>query len=66
MKCANCGATLNTGGRKKLNVPFNLLSEALRSCRSTGPAAEKLGCSVGYIYQELKTMGLKPRDVIRG
>jgi len=66
MKCPNCGAILNTGGRKKLNIPFKLLSETLRSYRSTEEAAKELGCSVGYIYQELKEKGLKPQDVIKG
>jgi hypothetical protein len=53
-------------GRKKLNIPFNLLSEALKLHRSTELAARELGCSVGYIYQELKKKGLKPGDVIKG
>ena len=66
MKCPKCGTVLNTGGRKKLNIPFNLLSEALKLHRSTDLAAKELGCSVGYIYQELKKKGLKPADVIKG
>lgn len=66
--CPNCGKTLplNRSGRKPKNTPFKNISEALRACQNTELAAEKLGCSVGYIYQELNKKRLKPRDVING
>ena len=66
--CPNCGKTLplNRSGRKLKNIPFKIISEALRACQNTELAAQKLNCSVGYIYQELKKKGLKPGDVING
>ena len=66
--CPNCGKTLPTrrSGRKPLNIPFKNISEALQACQNVEPAAQKLKCSVAYIYQELGKKGLKPRDVISG
>jgi len=66
--CPNCGKTLplNRSGRKLKNIPFKIISEVLGACRSTELAAQKLNCSVGYIYQELGKKGLKPGDVISG
>ena len=67
VKCPNCGAKIRvkgTGGRKRLNIPLRNVSEALQLHRSAELAARELGCSVGYLYQELKKKGLKPRDII--
>jgi hypothetical protein len=66
VKCPNCGKSVavNGLGRKPLNIPFNNISEALQVYQDVNTAAEKLGCSIGYIYQELGKIGLKPRDLI--
>ncbi len=55
---------VNGLGRKKLNIPLKNVCEALQACHSVELAADKLGCSVGYIYQELGKKGLKPKDII--
>jgi hypothetical protein len=53
-------------GRKRLNIPFKNVYEALRAYRDVGQAAKELGCSVGYIYNACKEQGTTPRDVIKG
>ena len=66
VQCPHCGKSVvvNGLGRKPLNKPFKNISEALQACQSVELAAGKLGCSVGYIYQELGKKGLKPKDII--
>ena len=66
VQCPKCGKEIvvNDIGRKPLAIPFKNISEALRACSTVELAAQELNCSVGYIYQELKKKGLKPKDVI--
>ena len=54
---------MNRVGRKKLNITVKNISDALREYLSVADAAKALNCSKGYIYQELKTKGLKPREL---
>lgn len=67
--CPKCGSKIpvatSRSGRKRLNIPFRNISESLQAYHSVELASEKLGCSVGYIYQELGKKGLKPKDVIK-
>lgn len=66
--CPECGAKIPVAmsrlGRKKLNIPFKIICEALQLYQDTGQAAKKLGCSVGYIYGACKEQGTTPRDVM--
>ena len=69
--CPNCGtavpvAVTSSLGRRPLNISVKNVCDALRDCRDVALAAEKLGCSRGYIYKVLGEHGLKPREVIQG
>lgn len=65
--CPNCGAkvSVKVNGRKPLNIPLNKLCESLQIQKNPQLAAENLGCSQGYIYNELKRHGLKVSEVIK-
>ena len=64
--CPKCGekVVLNGLGRKCLGISVKNIYDALHACQNVELAARELGCSRGYIYQELKKKGLKPKDVI--
>ena len=66
--CPVCGAriAIATGksGRKRLNLPVKNIYNALQLYSSAAQAAEKLGCSRGYIYKVCKEQGTTPRDVM--
>ncbi|MFC2122686.1 hypothetical protein ACFLRP_03270 [Bacteroidota bacterium] len=66
--CPKCGATLpvRRSGRKKLNIGVKNICDALRVCRDITLAAEKLGCSRAYIYQQLGKRGMRPKEVVQG
>lgn len=66
ISCPSCGTVIavNDIGRKPLNIAVNNVYDALRLHRSVLTAAKELGCSRGYIYQELKKKRLKLKDVI--
>ncbi len=66
IQCSNCGKSVvvNGLGRKPLNIPLKNACEALRVYRSVGAAAKELGCSPAYIFNALKTNGLKLKDVL--
>ena len=66
--CPKCGATLpiRRSGRKKLNIDVNNICDALRAYRDVALAAEKLGCSRAYIYQQLGKRGMRPKEVVQG
>ena len=68
--CPTCGtkvpiAKMNRLGRKPLNISVNNIYDTLQACHNIALAAEKLGCSRGYIYKVLKEQGRSPRDFIR-
>ena len=63
-KCHNLVAVKGLG-RKPLNIPLNNVCEALQVHGSVPAAAQVLNCSPGYIYNILKTNGLKFRDVVQ-
>ena len=67
VQCTHCGepVVVNGLGRKRLNIPLKNICEALCSCGSVAAAARELHCSEGYIFNALKTQGLKPVDVIK-
>ena len=69
--CPKCGAeipvtTTTTGrlGRKRLGIPFKNIYEALQLYQDRDRAAEKLHCSVAYIYNTCKEHGTNPKDVM--
>ena len=64
--CQHCGQLTNTNvtGRKPLNYSVKNVCDALLSCCSVSLAAQKLGCSRGYIYQVLKQRGTTPKEVL--
>ncbi|MBI2859864.1 MAG: hypothetical protein HYX90_12415 [Chloroflexi bacterium] len=69
--CPHCGGELTqtrTGklGRKPLSISVKNISDALSACRAVSAASQKLGCSRGYIYQELKKHGKTPKEVLQG
>ncbi|HUW45636.1 MAG TPA: hypothetical protein VMW50_07545 [Dehalococcoidia bacterium] len=66
IQCPHCGekVVVNGLGRKPLNIPLKNVYEALRAHGSVVGAANKLGCSQGYIFKVLKENGLKMRDVL--
>lgn len=67
VECPNCGkpVKVNGLGRKPLNIGVKNVYDTLRDCHSVTQAAKKLGCSRGYIYQEMKKRGLTLREVIQ-
>ena len=66
VECQHCGkpVVVNGLGRKRLNIPLKDVCEALRVHRSVETAAQELGCSQGYIFNVLKTNGLRLKDII--
>ena len=66
VRCRHCGGTVSVNdiGRKRLGISVKKITDALQTCQNAELAAKELGCSRGYIYQELKKKGLKPKDVI--
>lgn len=66
IQCPHCGKSISVNrlGRKRLDIPFKNVYEALQLYQDTGQAAEKLSCSVGYIYNVCKEQGTTPRDVM--
>ena len=66
--CPNCGekVVVKGLGRKPLNIPLKNVYDALQAHGSVTGAANKLGCSPGYIYKVLKDNGLNLRDVFKG
>jgi hypothetical protein len=65
--CPHCGKSVvvNGLGRKPLNIPLKNVYEALRAHGSVATAADKLGCSQGYIFKVLKANGLNLKDVFK-
>lgn len=66
MKCPNCGTVMNTGGRKKPEIPFILLMNALNAHRRVKDAADSLGCSIGFIYNACREHKITVADVRAG
>jgi len=71
--CPKCGEKIpiatsptNRMGRKRLGIPFKNICEALRLYKDRDQAAERLGCSVAYIYNACKEHGTNPKDVMEG
>lgn len=66
--CSKCGNTVvvNGLGRKRLNIPLKIICEALQTLGSVPAAAQDINCSEGYIYNNLKSNGLKVTDIIKG
>jgi len=66
--CPNCGekVVVKGLGRKPLNIPLKNVCECLRKHGSVAAAANKLGCSQGYIFKVLKANGLKLKDIFKG
>jgi AraC-like DNA-binding protein len=68
--CPQCGGEIlvavDSGGRKRLNIPVKLVCDTLKATLSVKDTAQELNCSRGYIYKMLKERGLTPRDVIKG
>jgi len=66
--CPKCGTSIPIAmsrlGRKRLDIPFKNVCEALCVYQDIARAAEKLGCSVGFIYNACKDHGTKPKDVM--
>ena len=66
IQCPHRGerVVVNGLGRKRLNIPLKNICEALRSDGTVAAAARELHCSQGYIFNVLKSHGLKPRELI--
>lgn len=43
-------------GRRKLNIPLKRIFDTLQHHQNIALAAQALGCSRGYIYQELRKL----------
>ena len=67
VQCPNCGhsVVVNGLGRKRLDIPLKIVCESLRAHRSVVATATELGCSQGYIFNVLKSNGLRLKDVIK-
>ena len=67
VQCQNCGQSVVVDGlgRKRLNIPLKNVCEALQAYCNVEAAAQKLGCSPGYIFKVLKDNGLKLKDVFQ-
>jgi len=68
IQCPNCGEKIVVGGlgRKRLDIPLKNVYEAIWAHGSVAAAADKLGCSQGYIFKVLKANGLRLKDVFDG
>ena len=68
IQCPNCGekVAVNGLGRPRLNIPLKNVYEALQAHGSVAAAADKLGCSQGYIFKVLKANGVNLKDVCTG
>jgi len=68
IQCSKCGEKVVAKGlgRKQLNIPLKNVYEALRAHGGVAMAADKLGCSQGYIFKVLKADGLRLKDVFKG
>ncbi len=67
INCPRCGykmTIVNRSGRKPLNIGVNNICDTLRDCRDIALAAEKLGCSQGYIYKVLGQHRMTPKGVM--
>jgi len=68
--CPQCGreipVAVDSGGRKRLDIPVKLVCDTLKATLSVKDTAQELNCSRGYIYKVLKEKGLTPREVING
>lgn len=69
--CPKCGAEIpvagaSTGksGRKPLAIPVIFICDKLRLYRDVDAVAKELGCSRGYIYNQLKAAGLTLKEVL--
>ena len=49
-----------------MDIGVKNICDALRAYRDVALAAEKLGCSRAYIYQQLEKQGMSPREVVQG
>jgi hypothetical protein len=58
--------TKSKTGRSPLLIGVKNISDTLQRTQSIRLTAEQLQCSRGYIYQELKKVGLNPQDLIKG
>ena len=68
--CPHCGKKValtkrNRLGRKPLNLSVKNVCDTIQDCHDIALAAERLGCSRGYIYKVLKEQGKSPRDFIK-
>jgi hypothetical protein len=66
--CPGCGKKISVsiGGRKRLGIPVKNVCDALAGNSTVRQAAEKLGCSRGYIYKVLKEHGVSPKALTEG
>jgi len=67
IQCPHCGerVVVKGLGRKPLNIPLKNVYECIRKHRSVAVAANKLGCSQGYIHKVLKDNGQTLREVLK-
>ncbi len=68
VQCTHSGKSVVVGGLgcRPLDISLKNVCETLQTCRSVAAAANELNCSQGYIFNALKSHGLKSRDVIEG
>lgn len=67
INCPHCGQEVtitNRSGRQPLAIDVTNICDTLRDCRDITLAAEKLGCSRGYIYKVLGQDRMTPKGVI--
>lgn len=67
IQCPHCGGSVPVSGmlgRPRLSIPVKKVYDSLSACRSVEQAAQKLGCSRGYVYKVLKENGLLPENLI--
>jgi len=66
--CPGCGKTISVsiGGRKPLSLSVKNVCDAVAGCSTVSQAAEKLGCSRGYIYRVLREHGMSPKALTEG
>ena len=68
VQCPHCGKSVvvNGLGRKPLCLGVKKICDALGDSSTVRQAAEKLGCSRGYIYRVLKGHGMSPKALTEG
>ncbi len=66
VECPSCGfiwCVKASSGKPPKNISVDSINYTLRDTGSVKAAAQKLGCSVPYIYRTLRFVGIDPKEI---